>query len=113
MVFDEKEIENEIKLRKIMLKYNEDDPLLQTYMLYNLFNTYKKHNIQIPEEMLKYIETQIIKINTEFPHKLEKLKAEIEHKKNPTLNKTIEKIDKKIEEKSKKDSLFPEGYFSR
>ena len=115
MVFDENEIKNEIKLRQIMLKYNQDDPLIHIYMVYNLFETYKKHNLQIPDEMKDYITKYIDKANKEFPKKLEKLKEKLNHRivHKASYNKpTEDKKTNKVEEKNKKNSLFPEGYFS-
>lgn len=115
-LFDD-EIENEIKLRLIMAKSCEDDVLLHAYMLKALFDTYKKYNVVIPNEILNYIKTHTDKMKHEISFKLDKLKKEYDSLKPKLNNKNNSYLENKkyiqINNVMKKKSLFPEGYFDK
>lgn len=126
----EDNIENQIRLRVIMAKHSEDDLLVHSYMLKSLIDVYIKHKIEIPDNVLKYINQNIEKLKHELPFKIEEMKKELNNKVNSDDQKLFEKPIKYKEDNQgnsnfsseeyqdltiskKKRSLFPDGYFKK
>ena len=94
----EEDIQDELKYRLLLVRYNEDDPLQEAYLIQKLKETYDKYNVKISEKLKTYIDEELKKIEKYISTELPKKKAEYE--------KLTAKKSKKIETYEKRHRIF-------
>lgn len=108
------DVRRELHYRLIMVKYTNDDPLIQAYMIYNLKNVYDKYKIKMSEKMRNYIAQEAAKISKVLTERLQTKREEYSKLINhtnpfPTTQKSVkERIfsDEEIEKYESNDDLI-------
>ena len=72
------EVRNEIKYRILTVKYTRDDPVLQAYMIKHLLEAYKKHKLEVPPTIIKYIKAETRIMQQHLKEEIEKKKKQME-----------------------------------
>lgn len=97
-VFDEKDVEERLKFRWLMLKNSTDDPALEAYLITSLEDLYKKHSLKIPQEISTFIRYEKERIKDFLKQNIKNKKAQL----GSLVEKRKLSIEKQLVEENKK-----------